>query len=492
MADENGHYRIRMTAATLEALRQPWRRDSRSEHFAFATAKLSAAHDSHVLCIDQIIVPDLGDLAVQSRYRIAPNRTFQSAIYTVALQRNATIVDIHTHAHAGPVTFSAIDRREMQRNAQYIASRFPAPMTFAAVVMDQNGEHFDAAIFDRDSSTFRAVERLDIVGKPQRHLASTSHTTVPISDAERYSRQMLLPGWSQTRLADLRVAIVGLGGNGAQVLAALTSMGVGETGWIAAFDPDVLERSNLPRIPYATAEDCGRTKCAVAAEYVRRRHPRTRFFPSVRAVEGTDIPNELKVADVIFSCVDSDRARLVLNEISIRFGSSLIDLGCDVRIVNERTIAGGQVRTIIPGASACLVCCGGLDCVEIAKEEIPAASRKLYAQRGYMIGSVSDATPSVASLNGVTAHFAIGALLALSDLEPVRAHDFIGLDWSAGTIVTATTIPRSNCPVCGENGVLLQGNPLSPAEPMHDEPSNEEAPAWAPMLDQPVNHGSQK
>jgi len=58
--------------------------------------------------------------------------------------------------------------------------------------------------------------------------------------------------------------IVGVGGYGAWVVQLAAALGIGRKGWLYFCDPDLLELSNLPRIPYANEHDVGRPKTEVA------------------------------------------------------------------------------------------------------------------------------------------------------------------------------------------------------------------------------------
>ncbi|GMU83709.1 MAG: hypothetical protein AMXMBFR47_35790 [Planctomycetota bacterium] len=470
--------RIRIPEPALTALRRAFARDTSLEQFAFATAARYSAQGDVVLSVEQIILPEDGNLAEQSRTRVTPSPHFQAAVYAAALQRQRVIVDIHTHTHAGPVSFSEIDRREMQRNAEYIAANFPDPMTLAAIVMDRDGAHFDAVLYDRAARCFVDVPCIDVIGRQVCFVHSTKAITTEVSDKERYARQLLLPGWNQMRLADLRVVIVGLGGTGSRVLEMLVSLGVGERGWIALIDGDLVERSNLPRIPYATPADCGRAKVAVAAEHAQRRNANVRVIPARCDVALDCVPDTIRTADVIVLCVDRESSRSAVNEFAVRYGNPLTDVGCDVKDVDGRTIAGGQVRTVVPGVTACLSCSGGIDPLELAFDAMPERELAKYRARGYSVGSGHRAAPAIAPLNALAAQYGVASLLALFDVGGVEPHDFVSFELTRATVLTAATGMRDDCPVCGTDGVLLQGD-AEPTSESTDETSEDRAEsAW--------------
>lgn len=83
---------------------------------------------------------------------------------------------------------------------------------------------------------------------------------------ERYSRQLLVPGFElegQDALSAASVLIVGCGGLGAPVALYLAGAGVGR---LRLVDDDVIELSNLPRQVAYTEADVGRPKVDVLAD----------------------------------------------------------------------------------------------------------------------------------------------------------------------------------------------------------------------------------
>src|SRR4051794_16603385 len=97
----------------------------------------------------------------------------------------------------------------------------------------------------------------------------------PLSDAElvRYSRQLVLPQWSesaQVALRDASVLVVGAGALGSPVALYLAGAGVGRLGLV---DSDVVELSNLPRQLLHYTPDMGAPKVESAASKLRFLNP---------------------------------------------------------------------------------------------------------------------------------------------------------------------------------------------------------------------------
>jgi len=464
---------LRFLGATFGVLRDHLAANPDCEQFAFLLALPVETADGLLLLVQDVFLPGPGDLLVQTAGRVEPTPEFQALVYCVAEQKGLTIVDVHTHVTGGRPSFSAMDRTVAARNAPYIAGRFEPPTTLGLVVFNRDATAHDAMVFDRERGEFEPISELQIVG-PGLDTRPTRAPSGALALDERYARQRLIPGWNQTALANLRIGIVGLGGHGAQLLQTTVSIGLGSDAWIVGIDPDVVEPSNVPRIPYATPADIGRPKVDVAADSVRRKNPATTFLGYPCSVTDPAALARLRACDVLFGCGDNDGVRLVLNDLAVRFGIPLIDLGADIRISAEAVEAGGQLRVVVPDTTGCLACCGAFDPGQAALDLLGDDDRAVYERRGYVIGTDAGPTPSVAVLNTLIAQHAVTALLALIGSGPFTRQDYRHVDWLTGRTLVAASARNPDCPACGERGFLLSGIDANLA-PADTEPS------WRPV-----------
>ena len=141
------------------------------------------------------------------------------------------------------------------------------------------------------------------------------------------------------------VAIVGVGGLGAPAAAALAAAGIDR---LTLVDHDVVETSNLPRQPLYGTSDPGRPKAEVAAERLRRAHPRLRVEAVVARVDAMSAAGLLAGHDAILDGTDGLEAKVLLNETALGLGIPLVHAGA---IGFE-----GQLVSILPRESACLRC----------------------------------------------------------------------------------------------------------------------------------------
>ena len=453
---------VRFAGSMFNVLAEHVRADPAREQFAFVLALPIVTDDCALLLVQQVLLPEPGDLAVCTAACVEPRPDFQATAYLLAAQRGLVVLDVHTHVTDAPPRLSRVDRGVGTVNARYIARRLPPPTTLGLLVFNRTLSAFDGLLFDRGRAIFTPISELQ-AGGVGLTLHSTADADEKVDADECYARQRQVSGWNQAALERLRIGIAGVGGHGAQLLQMLVSIGAGSASWIAGVDPDVVELSNLPRLPFATQEDVGTPKVDVAAGFVRRKNPAATFHACPWSVADPAARARLRGADVLFGCGDNDGVRLVLNELALRYGIPLIDLGADIHIAGDAVEAGGQVRVVVPGTTACLVCSEAFDPAQATLDLLSGDDRSIYRRRGYLIGSEQESAPSVAVLNTLVVQHAVTALLALVRSGPFVQHDYLRLDWLTGCTLTARAVRRDDCPACGRAGFLLAGDPPAPA-----------------------------
>ncbi|VVB70565.1 ThiF family protein [uncultured archaeon] len=125
-----------------------------------------------------------------------------------------------------------------------------------------------------------------------------------------YSRQLLLEGWNQSAISDLRVLVVGLGAIGNETVKNLCMLGVKR---ISGLDFDVVEASNLSRCLMfnKTHVENKVFKADAVQEFVKNRFPHVEFTSFNCKVEDFDF--EKNYFDVILCCLDNLSSRLHVN-----------------------------------------------------------------------------------------------------------------------------------------------------------------------------------
>lgn len=209
--------------------------------------------------------------------------------------------------------------------------------------------------------------------------------------SSRSSRQSFLGARSDLIFGQARVAVLGLGGGGSHIVQQLSHVGFRN---FTVCDPDVVEDSNLNRLIGATEADVARRtpKVDVAERLILGLAPNARIEKlTSRWQEST---GSVRVADIIFGCLDGYAERQALEAFARRYLIPLIDIGMDVHVVDGSPPAmSGQVIVSLPG-SPCMQCLGFLNSTTLAKEATN------YGDAGIR--------PQVVWANGVLASTAVG------------------------------------------------------------------------------------
>jgi len=143
-------------------------------------------------------------------------------------------------------------------------------------------------------------------------------------DYVRYDRQLKLPDFGvtgQQSLRDARIAVVGVGGLGAPVLAYLAGAGVGH---LTIIDSDRVEVSNLHRQPIYSMGDVGRPKTEAAAAYVTALNPTIEVATMAAHIDETNAIDLLLGHDVAVICTDSFETAHAVNTATAGLGIPMV------------------------------------------------------------------------------------------------------------------------------------------------------------------------
>ena len=217
-----------------------------------------------------------------------------------------------------------------------------------------------------------------------------------MTDRGDFSRQSFLGPDSEQILADVRVAIVGLGGGGSHIAQQLAHLGVEH---IRLIDPQEIDAGNLNRLVGATHADvvAKTPKVRIAERLIKAVRP----WAHVEGVqsEWQLASDYLKDAHVVFGCLDGYLQRMNLERATRRFCVPYIDIGMDVTKLGDGThaVAGQMIKTIPHGP--CMSCIGFLTQDRLNREEND------YGDAGI--------NPQVVWTNGTLASLAVGAFVQL-------------------------------------------------------------------------------
>lgn len=142
--------------------------------------------------------------------------------------------------------------------------------------------------------------------------------------AERYSRQIMLAEIGeegQTRLANSRVLIVGVGGLGSPVALYLAGAGVGTIGLV---DDDVVSESNLQRQVLYEQSQIGQLKVEMAARRLRNLNPHCRIETHAGRLDADNANGLIAGYDLVIDCSDNYATRYLIDDVCTALGKTWV------------------------------------------------------------------------------------------------------------------------------------------------------------------------
>jgi molybdopterin/thiamine biosynthesis adenylyltransferase len=233
---------------------------------------------------------------------------------------------------------------------------------------------------------------------------------------ERYSRQLVLPEWTeaaQRALAEASVLVVGAGALGSPVAAYLAGGGVGRLGIV---DDGEVELSNLHRQHLHFTPDIGVPKVHSAVAKLAFLNPELVIEP----YQAEFAPAMVEGQDLVVDCTDSFEARYAINAACCAAGVPLVEGG----------VLGlsGIVMAIRPGLTACYRC---------AFPE-PPPSAPTCAEAG-ILGPAAGVIGSLQALE---------AMKLLAGLPDPLTDAFLQVDLADHSFLRVAVSRRDGCPDC--------------------------------------------
>jgi hypothetical protein len=349
-------------------------------------------------------------------------------------------VIVHSHRMAGVARYSHSDDFGESHLLPVIQSLLPEQVV-ASLVVTQNSA-FGRRFIGRK---FVPLIGMRILGPS---ISSMMFRPAPLTVDEieaRYDRQVRAFGPQRQRLLkSLQVGIIGLGGTGSIVAEQVARLGVGR---MILADNDVIENHNLSRVIGSTDRDIGKAKVVVLKRHLSK-------FTSAKIVTISDsalkqsVLVQLRECDIVFSCVDNDRSRAMLNRFAYQYFIPVIDMG--VRLDARSgfvSAAAGRVSLVGPDIT-CLRCSHHINSERIRSESLPRSERDKLANEGYVMG-LEEAAPAVISLNTVVAGLAVtGFLNMLLNLTGGQQPTNLIYDATAGSMFPVIQVHELGCDIC--------------------------------------------
>jgi hypothetical protein len=396
---------LRVPLGVGEALRDVVFRRGRHEYVAIGLVSHARLGDRDVLFLRQLFQLPESAYHPEAGHGAAWNGTAMIPAIAAAVDLGLGIVVFHAHPHDGLPALSGDDRGSANRLIPMFRARVPTRPHGSIVLSRTHAAGLVAMPGGDVAPTKTDVRWLGASIIDWR----TAEIRSAVPDPGSFARQLLVVSDDgQRTLANARVGVVGLGGGGSHVAHQLAHSGVGE---VILVDADRASPTDRHRLLGLTRFDVwlSRRKTAVMRRVVRRIGMGTRCRTIAKRLPEPDALEALKTADVIVGCLDNLHARADLQELSWRFLIPYVDVGVNIRAINDpepdgpRVSIGGNVLTLIPGGF-CMWCCGFL-----SKEKLDA--ELAGPNRNYFENRAGEA--QVVSLNGIAASQAVTEVLQL-------------------------------------------------------------------------------
>ncbi len=330
---------------------------------------------------------------------------------------------VHCHAGTSSVSFSRTDLESHER-------------TYPAILDITRGGPVGALVF-ADGAVASDIwlpdigrtqgAHMTIIGPTIRHLYPNPQHR-PSNVRAMYDRNIRLFGdVGQSRLRDLTVGIIGLGGGGSLINEWLSRLGVGH---IIAVDRQRLDKTNLPRVVGSSRWDalywlassksrlmqrCARRfskhKVHIAGRVARQANPDIEFDEVVGDVLDEDVARRLTDVDFLFLATDNIASRLVFNAIVHQYLIPGFQVGVKVRKRSDSDEVGeitAVTRPVLPQlGGGCLKCQGAIPAGRVQEEALTDQEQRL--QRYVDDDAIEE--PSVITLNVLSAAQAVNDLL---------------------------------------------------------------------------------
>lgn len=337
-----------------------FRRGDEQEDLCFALWRPATGGRRTTAIITGVVLPEPGDTDLHGNASFQPH--YLGRAVRLAQRQNSGLAFLHSHPTPGWQDLSGPDI-VAERDIIAYAAR-PTDLPLVGLTVGTDG-YWSARFWTWRGRRPRRqwCRKVRVVGRDRYRVFFDDDRVPP--PPRHPSLQRTFDSWgerNQNDLARLRIGIVGLGSVGAIVAEALARIGVSD---LVLIDPDRVQEHNLDRLLYATREDVGRPKVALARRAARR-HATAKSVRVAAHLRPVQHPAAYRAAldcDFLFSCVDRPVARDVLNHIAAAHLIPVVDGGVaietDSRTTNLRS-AHWKAHLVTPHHQ-CLRCAGQYD-----------------------------------------------------------------------------------------------------------------------------------
>jgi molybdopterin/thiamine biosynthesis adenylyltransferase len=238
---------------------------------------------------------------------------------------------------------------------------------------------------------------------------------------EFYSRQVILKELGrkgQKKLAESKVAVVGLGGLGTASSLYLALAGVG---CLRLIDQDTVELNNLHRQVLYSLDDLHYPKVEVSAKRLKKSNPLVKVEPVPENLNANNVERLLSGMDCVVDGLDNMRTRYLVNRACVKLGVPYV-FGAAIGME-------GNLSVFSTPETPCLEC---------VFPDIDDSSMLTCDVRG-----VLGATPGI-----IGTLQAMETIKVLTGIGSVLKSKLMICDFSDMYFITIDVFKRENCPAC--------------------------------------------
>lgn len=152
-------------------------------------------------------------------------------------------------------------------------------------------------------------------------------------ELRRFKLQMNMPGVSlegQEKLKNARVAVIGLGGTGTNVLQYLSSLGVG---YFAIIDNGLVDELAIQRQSLYGGTDLGKLKTIISRQRLMELYPLTEYEIINLRLDNSNISRILALFDLIIDASNNQESNFLINDACVMLNKPWVFTAVSANIV---------------------------------------------------------------------------------------------------------------------------------------------------------------
>lgn len=428
------------------------------ERTAYVLCKTSIHEEKVKLLPRKVIAPTKKDYVSRSPGHYELTKDFIDKAFNEAIQTQSDIIQCHVHP-GDPAYFSGVDRRTEPEFMRHIAENIDG-IIHGSIVFGNSLDTLDAWYFDRQNLDVLPIQKVVVIAPQELDVYVPKRS--PLSKLARQEAavnndrtKQIFSEESLQKLRALDIGIVGASSLGAPLIEFIARDNYHS---LLIADNDIIDETNLNRLPQTTRESIGQKKASFYAEKARNINDQLIVTHYDKSFYDLEVQKAFMWPDVIFGAVDS-AARLSMNRVALANLIPYFDFGAGI----GSSFVGGQMYSVIPGRRVCLACSEVFR--EFGKDFMTEQERELERGQGYLVDiDENGSDPLVMFLDyfvaGIGYYHVLKYLWGRVKFPVFRVH----VDAETNKLFV-TELETGGCIWCQPEGMLGAGDEVPPLVP---------------------------